>query len=81
MSLKQDSNKYNSDEENKKTFKRMSYNVFLDGEPLTILINSGSESNYMSAITAIRLQLPAYKKKRLYRLCYAKGENFQYNNR
>jgi hypothetical protein len=54
----------------------MSYDVFLDGEPLTILIDSGLESNYMSAITAIRLQLPAYKKKRLYRLCHAKGENF-----
>jgi hypothetical protein len=54
----------------------MLYNVFLDREPLIILINSGLESNYMSAITAIRLQLPAYKKKRLYRLCHAKGENF-----
>jgi hypothetical protein len=76
MSLKQDSDKYNSNKENKRTFKRMSYDVFLDGEPLTILIDSGSESNYISAITAICLQLPAYKKKRLYRLCYAKGENF-----
>jgi hypothetical protein len=76
MSLKQDSDKYNSDEENKRTFKRMSYDVFLDGEPLTILIDSGLESNYMSAITAIRLQLLAYKKKRLYRLRHAKGENF-----
>jgi hypothetical protein len=54
----------------------MSYDVFLDREPLTILINSGSESNYISAITVICLQLPAYKKKRLYKLCYAKGENF-----
>jgi hypothetical protein len=54
----------------------MSYDVFLDGEPLIILINSGSESNYMSAITAICLQLLAYKKKRPYRLRYAKGENF-----
>jgi predicted aspartyl protease len=59
----------------------MSYNVFLNGEPLTILIDSGSESNYMSATAAIRLQLPAYKKKRLYKLHHAKGENFQYNNR
>jgi hypothetical protein len=54
----------------------MLYDVFLDGEPLTILIDSGSESNYMSAITVIRLQLPAYKKKRLYKLYYTKGENF-----
>jgi hypothetical protein len=54
----------------------MLYNVFLDGELLIILINSGLKSNYMSAITAICLQLPVYKKKRLYRLCYAKGENF-----
>jgi hypothetical protein len=54
----------------------MLYNIFLNGKPLTILINSRLKSNYMSTITAIRLQLPAYKKKRLYRLCYAKGENF-----
>jgi hypothetical protein len=54
----------------------MSYDVFLDGEPLTILIDSGLESNYMSAITAIRLQLLAYKKKRPYKLCHTKGENF-----
>jgi predicted aspartyl protease len=76
MSLEQDSDEYDSDEENKRTFKRMSYDVFLNGEPLTILIDSGSESNYVSATTAIRLQLPAYKKKRPYRLRHAKGENF-----
>jgi hypothetical protein len=54
----------------------MLYNMFLDGEPLIILINSGSESNYISAITIICLQLLAYKKKRLYKLYHAKGENF-----
>jgi hypothetical protein len=54
----------------------MLYNVFLDREPLIILINSRLESNYISAITAIRLQLPAYKKKRLYKLCHTKRENF-----
>jgi hypothetical protein len=33
----------------------MLYNVFLDGEPLIILINSGLESNYMFVITVICL--------------------------
>jgi hypothetical protein len=54
----------------------MLYNIFLNREPLIILINSRSESNYISIITIICLQLLAYKKKRLYKLYYIKGENF-----
>jgi hypothetical protein len=54
----------------------MLYNMFLNREPLIILINSRLKSNYISAITVIYLQLLAYKKKRLYKLRYVKGENF-----
>jgi hypothetical protein len=80
MSLEKEEEEYNSDDEDKKTLKRLSYKVSIDGNPLTVLIDSGSECNYISATTAIRLQLPAYKKKKPYRLQHAEGQNFQYND-
>jgi hypothetical protein len=81
MSLeKEEEDEYNSDDEDDRTITRLSYEVSLDGNPLTVLVDSGSECNYMSATTAIRLQLPAYKKKKPYRLRHAEGQNFQYDD-
>jgi hypothetical protein len=50
--------------------------MFLNGELLIILINSRLKSNYIFIIIIICLQLLVYKKKRLYKLYYIKGENF-----
>jgi hypothetical protein len=65
MSLKKEE-EYNSDNKDKRTLRRLSHKVSINGNPLTVLINSGSEYNYISTITTIHLQLPAYKKKKPY---------------
>jgi transposase InsO family protein len=70
---------YDSDEEERRLQKRIICTVSLNGNPLTMLIDSGSECNYMSAKTAIRLEVPAYKKKKPYRLHHAEGQTFEYD--
>jgi hypothetical protein len=70
---------YDSETENRHEKKRIILKVLLDGNPLTALVDSGSDGNYMSAEAVNRLQLTWIEKKKPYRLFHGENQVFAYD--